>query len=141
MKYFDLTKLANLSYLIDQRPAPDSTLVLVLAILFALAIIGSGLLWFSLFRRERQYPILARVRERTVRFLFASGFVGLILVFFRWQGIPYFASRIWLLLWIVVTIVWLVRLLMYLLKKFPKERKIENNRMLKERYLPKSKLI
>lgn len=139
MPTIDLGKLVNWSYLFQSRPESNSELILALAILFAAAIVGSGIIWIMLVRRERTNPMLEPIRQKLVNALFYTGFIGLLLVFFRWQGIPYFASRFWLLLWLIISIVWIGRIVYYLLKKFPKERSLFEERLVRERYLPKAK--
>ena len=137
----DVTKLFSWNYLFEQRPDAQSNLVFVLAVLFGLAVLGSGLTWLYLVRKERREPLLVQVRVRFVPWLFTTGSVGLLLVFFRFEGVPYFASRFWLASWLIGSLIWLVRLLYYLLKKFPKERSLNAERLVRERYLPKSKRL
>lgn len=134
----DWSKLINPAYLLEKQPGPAADAVFGAAIFFALFLIASGFVWLSFVRRERTEPIYKSVRERTVRWLFTTGFVGLILVFFRWQSIPYFGTRIWLVLWLIAAAVWFLFVMNYLLKKFPKERKIDEERKTRERYLPKA---
>jgi predicted membrane channel-forming protein YqfA (hemolysin III family) len=135
----DLKKLFDAGYLFDWLPPRESEIIFAFAVIFGLAIILSGLVWVYFIRKERFEPILQAVRSRIVFWLFVSGLVGLLLVFFRWQGIPYFAGRIWLLAWLILSLLWAVALLGYLLKKFPKERSLYQERLLRERYLPKPK--
>ncbi|MBI4175402.1 hypothetical protein HY523_02165 [Candidatus Berkelbacteria bacterium] len=135
----DLTKLLNSRYLFARRPEPNSELLFTFAILFGLILISSGLLWLYFSRRERYEPFLMRLRIRLVRWSFTTGFVGLLLIFFRWQGIPYLSSRFFLLLWLVISTVWFLTLITYLLKKFPRERTITQSHQLREKYLPRAK--
>lgn len=135
----DLTKLLNSRYLFARRPEPNSELLFTFAILFGLILISSGLLWLYFSRRERYEPFLMRLRIRLVRWSFTTGFVGLLLIFFRWQGIPYLSSRFFLLLWLVISTVWFLTLITYLLKKFPGERTITQSHQLREKYLPRAK--
>ncbi len=120
-------------------PPRESQLIFGFAIFFGLAIIISAIVWLFFVRKEQQEPLLRAIRRRIVLWLFVTGLVGLFLVFFRWQGIPYFAGRIWLLLWLIISAGWLALIGSYLLKKFPKERSLYQERLLRERYLPKPK--
>lgn len=135
----DISRIVSAGYLFESRPEPDSTLLLVLAGGFCLSLIGSGVVWLALARRAAALPPLESVRSRLTNLLFMSGLIGLFLVFFRWQGIPFMGSRIWLVLWLVVIVAWLVRLGFYLLKKFPNERRLFVSKRLYERYLPRTR--
>lgn len=137
----DIKKLFSLEYLLQPQPVADSVLVFALAIFFCLVIIASGIIWIWFWKRERHEPIYQFVRSRWVNYLFTLGFVGLILIFFRWQGIAYLSSRTWLVLWLLIGLIWLVRIWRYLLKKFPEERRLYHERITRERYLPKAKNV
>lgn len=137
----DLTKLIDLSYLFEKRPNPESAMLFGLAIIAGLMIIGSGITWIAYVRKERTLSLYRSIRERLVRWLFTGGFVTLILIFFRFEGIPYFGSRAWLFLWGVVLAIWSVTILIYILKKFPKERSLYQEQVERSRYLPKSKRV
>lgn len=135
----DITKLTHLSYLMQARPTDKSTLVQVIAILFATSLVASPIIWLVGSRAGRANPPIGAVGSRLSRSMFTIGLVGLILIFFRWQGIPYFASRVWLLGWLVIGFWWLVRFVVYLLKKFPRERRLFEEERRYQRYLPKKK--
>ncbi|MEK7460621.1 MAG: hypothetical protein AAB647_00200 [Patescibacteria group bacterium] len=136
----DFKKLTDPSYILDLRPDSNSDLAFILSIVFGLAIIASGFVWLILTRREKAKPVLKGIRTRLVRWLFTTGFVGLFLIFFRATGIPYFGMRIVLLTWLLVSLIWLILILTYLLKKFPIERSLYEEHVLRERYLPKKKV-
>ena len=135
----DLPGFFTISYLFESRPEPDSLLLLILASVFCVSLIGSGIVWLALARKAATLPPFEPIRARLTNLLFMTGLVGLFLVFFRWQGIAFLGSRIWLLLWLVVILVWFVRLVIYLLKKFPDERRLFVSKRQYERYLPRSR--
>lgn len=135
----DTHKLIDPTYLFAKQPEPNSELSFVFSILFALAIVASGLVWFILIRREKNAPYLRPLRSRLVRWLFTTGLVGLFLMLTRSAGIPYFGTRFVLLLWLIVVAVWFATIFIYLLKKFPIERSLYQAHQLRERYLPKTR--
>ncbi len=67
----------------------------------------------------------------------AMGFLGLLLMFFRQEHIPFLAWRFWLLLWVVVTVIWVYHLARYALKRMPEIKAEEERRISIEKYLPK----
>lgn len=135
----DFSKLTSLAYLMERRPEPDSALILALAASFSAFVLASAAVWVIWIGRVRSFPPLGAVRTRLTRWLFVVGLVGLILIFFRWQGIPYFNSRLWLLLWLVIAGIWGAEVIRYLLKKYPAERRLFVSRRHFERYLPRPK--
>jgi len=64
-----------------------------------------------------------------------NALVGLILLFFNYEGVPFFAARFWFGLWILEIIVWL-SLMFKKLKSIPQQKKrLEQEKELKK-YLP-----
>ncbi len=137
--YLDLRKFFDPVYLFDKQPNPESKLFFGLAIVASFMIIASGLVWLIYVRKERTLPLYSLVREPVVRWLFMGGFVGLILIFFRFEGIAYLSSRFLLFIWAAILVIWLGLILRYILKKFPKERSLYQEQSLRQRYLPKPK--
>ena len=57
------------------------------------------------------------------------GILGLVYLFFAWQGVALLASRFWLIIWLITTLIWLGFIGKYLFLKAPKLRKeIEEDR-------------
>jgi len=81
--------------------------------------------------------ILSRFFKRIFKMFFTLGLLGLFFLFFRYENIYILGARFWFLLIILLGIVWAVILLIYLIKKFPKERKAIRDKELFEKYLPK----
>lgn len=134
------TKLLNPTYLFDRRPDSEGILIIVAAVIWMLFLLGSGVVWLTMSGAVRRFPPLSELRSRITTFLFITGFVGLNLVFFRWQGLAYAGSRIWLLIWFIATLIWFIFLLVYRLKRYPRLARLYEATRQFERYLPRSRL-
>ncbi|MDD5291274.1 MAG: hypothetical protein PHZ04_04155 [Patescibacteria group bacterium] len=68
-------------------------------------------------------------------FSLANAFIGLILLFFNYEFIPFLSARFWLLLWAVFMLVWLIFIAKSLLKIPEKKKKFEEEKEYKK-YIP-----
>ncbi|HLB31999.1 MAG TPA: hypothetical protein VJL27_00405 [Patescibacteria group bacterium] len=134
----DFTKLTQISYLTEQPPASVAyfwPIVIILA-----AALAVSLICWRLARRQPskdvpQYYILINL----TRWLSIPSLLGLILLFFRNQGIVYLSWRLW---FVMLALVWLgamVWLAGYAIFKYPKEIRTHNLRELKNKYIPQPK--
>jgi|GEM_PF-373183 len=69
----------------------------------------------------------------------SMGFVGMIWMFFRQEGIVFLSWRFWMLLWVVVSGWRLWKIRVYMSQRIPDMKAEEENRARIEKYLPKSK--
>ena len=92
------------------------------------------------------FKILSQYQENKSKRLFlrrsgnlgiTMGFLGLMWMFFRQERIAFLAWRFWLLLWVVITLIWVFRLARYALKRIPEIKAEEARRVALEKYLPK----
>jgi hypothetical protein len=67
------------------------------------------------------------------------GFLGMVWMFFRQEGIIFLSWRFWLLMWVLVLGWRLYRVLKYATHRIPDMKTEESNRARIEKYLPKSK--
>ncbi len=66
----------------------------------------------------------------------SMGIIGLVYLFFAWQGVVLLAARFWLLIWLVTTLIWLGFIMKYLFLETPKlRREIEEKRKF-AKYIP-----
>lgn len=70
---------------------------------------------------------------------FSTGLVGLLLMFFREVRAVYLGSRLWLLLWIIIILVWLGFILYYWKIKLPLKIQNQKEKSEFEKWLPKAK--
>jgi hypothetical protein len=127
----DLGKLFNPGYVFESTP--NSTgLYQYLAILFGLEIIGAILI--TIFNRKKSAT--KRVKSSFFSLFLSMGIIGLSLIFFRWQMIPYLGSRLVLVLLFIVFIIWSVFIFWYWLMILPKEMAKVKEQERFEKYLP-----
>jgi hypothetical protein len=112
----------------------NSRALIILAVLFGLFIV-LGII--SKIRAAKIKDGLKIKGWRRLKNLFLTmGITGLVYLFFAWQGIALLAARFWLIIWLLVTLIWLGFIGRYLFWEVPKlRRNIEQKRKFEE-YLP-----
>lgn len=79
--------------------------------------------------------IYAPIWRRLYSFSLTNVFVGLFLLFFNYEMIPFLSARFWFLLWAVIMVIWLVFVAKNLLKIPEKKKKIEEENKY-QKYIP-----
>ena len=132
LSQINLGKLLKSDYIFETSPSATG-LYQYLAIVFAVLILAAFVLIIKARKKEEIFkPLYAKI----INLLFFTAFSGLILIFFRWQGIPYLGSRLLLVVLLAVVFVWSMIIVWYKFKILP--RKIEKYQKQKifEKYLP-----
>jgi len=108
--------------------------LIILAVIFGLLIV-LGI--FSRMKINKTKDGLKIKAWRRMFHLFLTvGILGLVYLFFAWQGIALLAARFWLLILALVALVWGGFIAKYLILEVPKLRKeIEDKRKF-EKYIP-----
>lgn len=133
----DLRPLINPTFWLNTNPPPisaDSERVLFFA--FAVVMILGAIIRLVATRRKEDRHV-TETFNRLGNACVTMGFLGLVLFFFSFEGIPLLGARFWYLLWAVGFLYWLGMTLRYVVKVVPLERKAELERQAKEKYLPK----
>lgn len=126
-------------YLFTPVPPPDSRMVLVVTIIL-LIMIGLGLgCWFYLGKLNRQFPLYENLRGKLTSLLVTCGSIGLLLMFFRWQAIPYLASRVLFFILIIIFAIWALFILLYIQRTFSRELEKFRQEERYKKYLPRKK--
>jgi uncharacterized membrane protein YdcZ (DUF606 family) len=131
----DPGKLLDRSYIFEVTPESNSS-YLYLALLYGLLIILAVVL--GLLSKKKIIPIKKLYRGIQNLFLY-TGIIGLILIFFRWQGLPYLGSRLMVILLGLFFIVWLLLIILYRFFTLPKIIIEIQERENFEKYLPQKK--
>ncbi|PIU24176.1 hypothetical protein COT12_02495 [Candidatus Berkelbacteria bacterium CG08_land_8_20_14_0_20_39_8] len=79
------------------------------------------------------------LRSRLFNFFLTIGILGVIVLFFRFESIPYVGSRIVIFALIVVAIIWYFAITIYSFGKMQVEIRAIKNHQRYVQYLPKSK--
>lgn len=128
----NLSKLLEASYIFEKTPAAKG-LYLYLAIVFGLLLVLALILIIQLKKKEKIYK---KLHTKIINLLLFTGFLGLVLIFFRWQQIPYLGSRFFMLVLAGVVIIWLGVIYWYRFLILPKEIEKYEKQKIFEKYLP-----
>ncbi|OGD56464.1 hypothetical protein A2V71_03725 [Candidatus Berkelbacteria bacterium RBG_13_40_8] len=128
----DFKKLFNLGYIFESSPASIG-LYKYLAILFSLMIIGAVVIFFFNRKDKDNYK---KLKNNFFNLFLTTGIIGVVLIFLRWQEVPYLGSRAMLLILLVAFIIWSFLIGYYGFFVLPKEIiKIKEKEHF-EKYLP-----
>jgi len=73
--------------------------------------------------------------KRLYGFFLSNALIGLILLFFNYELVPFFSARFWLGFWILEMIVWLIFILKNL-KSIPQKKRQSDKEKELKKYLP-----
>lgn len=133
----DLKKFLNTGYIFEKTP-PSVSSYLYLAIVFGV-FVALGILCWLWYHQKAEYPFIKELRLKLFNLFFYSGLIGLVLVFSRWQGIPYAGSRFFMLIVLLVFVIWGLSIGYFRLVIIPREIKEFKKVKQFESYLPKKR--
>lgn len=124
--------LLSLSFWFNLRPGSMAQiysylLMGLIVLLFILAII--------FFVAKRKKSLYKKMLSNLYDFSVSSAFIGLLLLFFNYEIVPFFSARFWFLLWLIVSIIWLYYILKELKKIPARKKQLEETDEIKK-YLP-----
>jgi Ca2+/Na+ antiporter len=76
----------------------------------------------SLFITKRKKSAYRSLFISLYNFSISNSFLGLLLLFFNYETVPFFSAYFWYLIWVVIMICWLVSILMKLKKILLKKK-------------------
>ncbi len=100
-----------------------------------LAVVASLGLWCWR-RLGRLDSLTGQIIGRWFNFTLTMAVLVAIALFFSQTETPVLGSRWWFLLWLIVGVIWLARLLIYLLRTVPKQKEQRASRQAQTKYLP-----
>jgi len=131
----DLTKIVDPNLVFETTPAPGG-LYLCSLVVYGLLILGSVIL--GVISRRNPQSNNRKLWRQFIYLMLVVGMTGPVLVFLRWQSIPYLGSRlITLLLWLVA-IAWLCQIIYYWIFVLPHEIELKKEKENFEKYLPRA---
>lgn len=114
------------------NPAPLVSLgMIILASLVALTVLAA-IVFFLLKRKSSLYR---GIFKRLYNFSIANFLIGLIVLFFNYENIPFFSARFWIGLWVIGMIIWLYFILIKI-KDIPAKKQAIAAELEKRKYLP-----
>lgn len=120
------------SYIFETTP-PVTGLYQYLVVVFILFILIAFIL---IVKSKKQAEIWKSLSAKIINLLMLGGACGLMFVFFRFEGIPYLGSRLFLFILFLGLIFWAITIVWYRYKIIPKKIKKQQKRKNFEKYLP-----
>lgn len=103
--------------------------------LFIAAIIALAAAALIIAIAKNQGGIYRGFFKRLYAFCLANALIGLLLLFFDFEAVPFFSARFWLGLWGIIMIIWLIPLLKSL-KTIPQQKREREQEKELKKYLP-----
>jgi drug/metabolite transporter (DMT)-like permease len=115
----------------------DNPAYLAMAIVFGIALLVAAFAWIAAPRLFADHRFRQRVVTRLAITLFTFAAVGLLLLLFRWQGVPLLSWRIWLVVWWLAAIGTSIYIWYFLKRVYPKRLAAWLDAERRRRYMPK----
>jgi len=123
------------SYLFNPQPGYDMQLLSYFLIFFIVLVLLS-VVSFVLLKKNKKLPI-ATIWMHIYNWFLWIGAVGLVLLFFRYEGIAFVSMRFVLFLWLVAFILWGAYIVWFYKKKYKVILKKYKEKKEKEKYFKK----
>lgn len=114
-----------------EGPIPVSFAV-VLAVAFVLSIVA----WLLAPRLAPENRLHQRLIVRLAKWVLGFSAVGLVLLLFRWQIVPFFSKRLWMILWFAAMFGGVAYVVHYWRRIYPERRTAWEDSERIRRYLP-----
>lgn len=133
----DFSNFLDPNYLFEKNPGASFKFYFPLLLIFGFLFLFS--IFFPLFlkKKDKENPSLKTLSSKISFPGIIISIFGFLLLFFRYENLPYLSSRFLLFLLFFIWFSWFVLLLFYLFKDYQKEYKIYLEAKEKEKYLPK----
>lgn len=135
----DFEKLIDPAWLFEKTPSFPFKFLLPLLIFFGLMFLAGILvpLWIS--KKNKKTPPYQKLASKLQTPLIIFALIGFLILFFRWQAIPYLSTRILIIILLLSIIFWLTSFLQYIKRGFQKELGLWQEELRKMKYLPVSR--
>ncbi len=122
-----MNSLFSLHYWINLRPG-SLTFQLQRNIVIFLVILVILIFIFALLKSKHKKSFLSRIWRKLYSFSITNLIIGIFLIFFFYEAIPFLSARFWLVFWVLGMIIWLFFIGKAILKipKIRQEIKKEN---------------
>jgi Na+/glutamate symporter len=129
-----MNTLLSLSFWLKLRPGLLSPFVFRGLIVFLTALLA-GIIIFHLLKQQKTAGLYRKIWVSLGNFCLGNFIIGLFLLFFAFEQLPFLAMRLWFLLWIIGMILWLLFIIKQM-SKIPdiKKEKAEKDEF--QKYIP-----
>ena len=119
-------------YLLDPTPPQESKLYIPLIILFSfLILLAIGILFTK--------KDIRKIANKYFYAFLISGISGLIYLFSRYEGLPIFGSRFFLIVVFLILLIWMIINVIWMIRRLPNHFKTKKREEKYLKYLPKQK--
>lgn len=127
-----MSTLLTLAFWFNLRPGSMGSNPRNIFIGFIIALIIMAIITFIAKRKKTVYR---RLFSNLYNFSLSNIVIGLMLLFFNYEIVPFFSAYFWYLLWIIIMIVWLVNIILKIKKIISKKKdQVEIDEI--KKYLP-----
>jgi hypothetical protein len=133
-----LERLSPTYWWTDPGTTIDGPLVLAFAVVLGLAFVLAIVAWLLASRLAPENRLHQRRIARLAKWTLALAAIGLLLLLFRWQIVPFFSKRLWLILWFASVFGGIGYIVYYWRAIYPERRAAWEDSERRRRYLPKS---
>lgn len=129
----------DLRYWFNPRPVPlGPSLVGGILAFFGWFLVVAAILWLIARGLKKEDPLKTGVFLRFHRLLAYTGGIGLLLLLFAYEQLPLLGMRFWVLFLFIFFMGWLIRIIVYIVRDYPRKRAEINERKRLGKYLPGS---
>ena len=129
-----MNELLTLNFWFNMRPGAIGVGAFR-AILVFVVILAALTLAFYFLKKQNQFGFYKRIFNGLNNLCLANTIIGLFLLFFVYEQLPFLSMRIWLLLWLLGILVWLGFIINSMLK-IPKLKKNQAKEENYQKYIP-----
>jgi len=121
------------------QPGVASKILLEILIILVVGCFLAAVVFHYVARAKKEDPVTVRILKKLNGLFSFLTFVGVFILLFFWQQVPYLSSRFWLVVWFLLVVVWVGFIIRYALFVAPKRRaRLEEEKKYKQ-YLPTKK--
>lgn len=130
-------RLLDLGFWFAIKPSPlGEKTVLIMAIGF-LAMVAVAILLKFMSRANKRNPPMVKLLKKISKMFSTMALVGFVLLFLSYEQIYILGSHFWFLAWLLGLLVWAAFILLYTLRKMPREKEEFAKRQKFLKYLPR----
>ncbi|MCK5060959.1 hypothetical protein KAR28_00245 [Candidatus Parcubacteria bacterium] len=124
----------SLKFWINMRPGALETGAFRAMLVF-IVVLAALTFAFYFFKKQKQFGFYKKIFDRLNNLCLANTIIGLFLIFFIFEQLPFLAMRIWLLVWVIGILAWLGFIINAMLK-IPKIKQDKAKEQDYQKYIP-----
>lgn len=129
-----MRNLLSLKFWFNLRPDALSLLSQKIFLVLIIALIISAIV-FGYLKSLKKKNLYTKIFDKLYYFSLVNGIIGLFLMFFNYEMIPFLTARFWYLLWFIILVVWIFFIIKVIIKIPQKQQRIEKEKKFKQ-YIP-----